>query len=566
MSLLKALDSSNVAQHLKVNASGALECSVNEIELTATNINLAVDGLEALQTTTNTKLNGGLPSSLSSDNLKVSLKETITVPISGSVTATVSGVSTEAKQDSIISTLGDTNSKIDAMRGSNSITDLATKLNAGLPSALSSDNLKVSIQEGQITGFSTSSLQTSANNTLSSIDGKIVLPAALDSGKLKVVDSAVVDVGNKIDAMRDTDTLTTLKGVLDNIDSDTNDIKTSIQSLDNAVDGNYLNVNQNVAGADVAVNSGNKGVTVPRVCIATDDIPIALVNTKLQAGNDLLATIDADTNDIKTAIQSLDNAVDGNYLNVNQNVAGADVAVDSGNKGTTVPRVCIATDDIPIALVNTKLQAGNDLLATIDSDTNDIKTATELIGSAIGTDGSAGPAKCISIGATASLGGALQEVACDGDGHLQIDILSSALPSGAATDLPLQTVATKTLLATSAEIKELLSGATVNQATLSAELDTEHYEKIRVFGETSASVGSDIKIFGSNVSGGTYYYLNNGDLMATSLTVSGVGTVHYIGGSFENIPRYIKIFNNSGSTNHTFTKLYMVGSGGRVAV
>jgi len=54
--------------------------------------------------------------------------------------------------------------------------------------------------------------------------------------------------------------------------------------------------------------------------------------------------------------------------------------------------------------------------------------------------------------------------------------------------------------------------------------------------------------------------------MATSLTVSGLGTAHYIGGSFENIPRYIKIFNNSGSTNHTFTKLYMVGSGGRVAV
>ena len=74
------------------------------------------------------------------------------------------------------------------------------------------------------------------------------------------------------------------------------------------------------------------------------------------------------------------------------------------------------------------------------------------------------------------------------------------------------------------------------------------------------------KIFGSNVSGGTYYYLNNGDLMATSLTISGLGTAHYIGGSFENIPRYIKIFNNSGSTDHTFTKLYMVGSGGRVAV
>jgi len=125
---------------------------------------------------------------------------------------------------------------------------------------------------------------------------------------------------------------------------------------------------------------------------------------------------------------------------------------------------------------------------------------------------------------------------------------------------------TKTTLATSSEIKELLSGATVNAGVLSAELDTEHYERIRLFGETSASTGSDIKIFGSNTSGGTYYYLNNGDLQAQSLLVSGLGSVHYIGGSFENIPRYIKIFNNNGSTNYTFTKLYMVGSGGRVAV
>jgi len=688
MSLLKALDSSNVAQHLKVNASGALECSVNEIELTATDIHVAVDGLEGLQADTITKLNGGLPSALSSDNLKVSLKETITVPISGSVTATVSGVSTEAKQDSIISTLGDTNNKIDSMRGSNSISDLASKLNGGLPSALSSDNLKVSIQEGQITGFSTSSLQTTANNTLSSIDGKIILPSALDSGKLKVVDSAVVDVGNKIDAMRASDTLTTLKSVLDTIDSDTNDIKTSIQSLDNAVDGNYLNVNQNVAGADVATDSGNKGVTVPRVCIATDDIPIALVNTKLQAGNDLLATIDSDTNDIKTSIQSLDNAVDGNYLNVNQNVAGVDVAVDSGNKGTTVPRVCIATDDIPVALVNTKLQAGNDLLTTIDADTNDIKTslqsidnavdgnylnvnqnvagvdvavdsgnkgvtvprvciatddipvalvntklqagndllatidadtndiktsiqsldnavdgnylnvnqniagtdvdsnsgnksaasqrvviadddtnlsaiktAVELLDDCIGTDNSTGPAKCISIGGTNPLGGNIQEIAVDSSGHLSVDILSSAIPSGASTELSLAVVKTKATLATSSELKTLLSGVTINSGAQSSQFDSENFDKVRFFGETTASVGTDIILMGAATDGGQAYVLGE------NLRSETIGGVHYVYGPLvENLPKYIRILNKSGSTNYVFTKLFMQLSGGRLAV
>jgi hypothetical protein len=42
--------------------------------------------------------------------------------VSGTVSATISGVSTEAKQDTINGTIGDTNSKIDAMRASDSLT------------------------------------------------------------------------------------------------------------------------------------------------------------------------------------------------------------------------------------------------------------------------------------------------------------------------------------------------------------------------------------------------------------------------------------------------------------
>ncbi len=301
-------------------------------------------------------------------------------------------------------------------------------------------------------------------------------------------------------------------------------IKSSLDNLDNAVDGNYLNVNANIAGTDVDANSGNKSAATQRVVIADDDVNLSA---------------------IKTSIEAIDNAVDGNYLNVNANIAGTDVDANSGNKSAATQRVVIADDDVNLSA---------------------IKTAVELLDDCIGTDNSTGPAKCISIGGTNLLGGAIQEIACDGDGHLQVDVLSSALPSGAAQELSNSAIATKATLATSAEIKELLSGATVNAGVLSAELDTEHYERIRLFGETSASTGSDIKIFGSNTSGGTYYYLNNGDLQAQSLLVSGLGSVHYIGGSFENIPRYIKIFNNNGSANYTFTKLYMVGSGGRVAV
>lgn len=52
--------------------------------------------------------------------------------------------------------------------------------------------------------------------------------------------------------------------------------------------------------------------------------------------------------------------------------------------------------------------------------------------SVIGTDGAAGPANVLSIGGTEA-GGNIQEIQVDADGQLQIDVITSALPSGAAT-------------------------------------------------------------------------------------------------------------------------------------
>jgi hypothetical protein len=87
----------------------------------------------------------------------------------------------------------------------------------------------------------------------------------------------------------------------------------------------------------------------------------------------LLTTIDADTSAIKTAIELIDNAVDGNYLNVNANIAGTDFVGGAGAVSAGVQRVTLASDDPAV----TDLAAMEVLLGTIDSDTNDIKTATE---------------------------------------------------------------------------------------------------------------------------------------------------------------------------------------------
>ena len=160
-------------------------------------------------------------------------------------------------------------------------------------------------------------------------------------------------------------------------------IKNAVELIDNAVDGDYLNVNQNIAGTDVDGNSGNKSAQTQRVCIATDDIPIALVNTKLDTLESSLTSMEGKQDSIVTAVQLIDNAVDGDYLNVNQNIAGTDVDGNSGNKSAQTQRVCIATDDIPIALVNTKLDTLESSLTSMEGKQDSIVTAVQLIDNAV---------------------------------------------------------------------------------------------------------------------------------------------------------------------------------------
>lgn len=73
----------------------------------------------------------------------------------------------------------------------------------------------------------------------------------------------------------------------------------------------------------------------------------------------------------------------------------------------------------------------NAVLDNIDADTSAIQTAVELIDDTVATDGSAAPTKGILI--AGQDGTNAQTIKTDTNGELQVDILSSALPSGAAT-------------------------------------------------------------------------------------------------------------------------------------
>jgi len=80
--------------------------------------------------------------------------------------------------------------------------------------------------------------------------------------------------------------------------------------------------------------------------------------------NGRLHVLDANSANMLTALQIIDDWDDANYCNVNLNIAGTDVSANSGTLDATTQRVTIATDD-----------EVNNLLGTIDADTSTLAGA-----------------------------------------------------------------------------------------------------------------------------------------------------------------------------------------------
>ena len=151
----------------------------------------------------------------------------------------------------------------------------------------------------------------------------------------------------------------------------------------------------------------------------------------------LLITIDSDTSAIKTAVELLDNSVDGNYLNVNNNIAGTDIVGGAGAVAGGVQRVTLASDDpavTDLAAIEVLLTAANVdhaanevLLTTIDSDTNNIKTATEASQAALEKMlyGTALAVTAVSGGSDHNLGSTFEAFYIGVGGDISLDLASS---------------------------------------------------------------------------------------------------------------------------------------------
>ena len=126
----------------------------------------------------------------------------------------------------------------------------------------------------------------------------------------------------------DTGNCATLLGT---IDTDTSNMATSLGNLDNSVDGNYLNVNINIAGTDAAAGEGTISAQTQRVTLATDDDGVAH-----------LATIAGDTTNIETAVQIMDDWDSGDMCKIKMSPDATRVQGICDNADTTTAREVVA--------------------------------------------------------------------------------------------------------------------------------------------------------------------------------------------------------------------------------
>ena len=102
-----------------------------------------------------------------------------------------------------------------------------------------------------------------------------------------------------------------------------------------------------------------------------------------------------------------------------------------------------------------------------------------------------------------------------------------------------------------------LNNATINAQALGASLDTTGYTKVRLYGGADQSFfnagESDLILMGSLTDGGTYFNLGSTAIITHDIGQSGSASASCVNCLLESPPKFIKIFNQSGTDNYAMT-------------
>lgn len=192
-----------------------------------------------------------------------------------------------------------------------------------------------------------------------SLSGGIVVDVAKINSVATASNSGVLSGGTQRVCIATNDVnMSAINTNINTINTSIGNMETDLDALATTVAGGFSTVNVAAINGSAAVdNSGVVGVGVQRMCIATDDINSAAINTATANISTKTDLIEADTDAINSNLVFITNCVNStNALKTNlYQINDVAISASSGNVGTGVQRVCIASDDVNIAAMKTKI-------------------------------------------------------------------------------------------------------------------------------------------------------------------------------------------------------------------
>ena len=626
-------------KELLVDASGRLECSVNEIELTAETINLNTDTLESLQTAMSAKLTDIDNSVIASTNVvsKLNLIETTNnanevlltacsakltdIDTTSAATATilrpyliegnVDTANIKSGIDSISACCAGSEVQVDIVGGGfgGAITNAHL---TELGTAINSAKVDVNIASGNISGFSTSALQGTANteltaikNALQSLDDIVQAEDASHGTAHKGVMSLAVRQDTQADFGGDGDYCPMsidangdLRVKIDDASkTHLSEIESAVETIEACVGSNKVNVNissgnisgfatettlgnaeahlgtidTNIANAEAHLGNIDTGVDVLEACVGSNKVNVNIssgnisgfaTETTLGNAEAHLGTIDtnianaeAHLGNIDTGVDVLEACVGSNKVNVN---------ISSGNISGFATETTLGNAEAHLGTIDTNIANAEAHLGNIDTgvDVLEACVGSNKVNVNISSGNISGFATSTLQGTINTSLGTLETSLTSMEGKQDTQITHLGEIEGAVETLEACVSSNKVATINTQDISEgvWIDNAAVNSTSFSASLETTGYTKLRLYGVVDSDFGGippNMIITGSLTSGGTYTPLDNStDGIDTNSKYISSATVIGVNATIDNPPKFIKLYNLHGSTNFTFTLNY----------
>jgi hypothetical protein len=557
---LTALETLHTATNTKLDT---IATNTSNIQIEADAINLNTDELETKIDTTNTKLNGGLPSALSSDQLKVidaGSQVALGLINNNTVSIAATNASLDGKADTRDGHLNNIANNTSNLATESTLADIDTKL--VLPSALSTTtgSLKVSIEESSAGGDSTLAEQQSQTALLTTIDtdtGNIASNTSLTNSLATSIDNKIPTKGQKV--------MTGSTPVV--IASNQTAVPVSASSLPlpsgasseatlSSIDGKITACNTGavVVSSSALPSGASSEATLSSIDgkITACDTGAVAITSSLPTGLNTIGKVNVGTFDNAITIQDGGNSItiDGTITaNAGTNLNTSSLATEStlsslNGKVTACDTGSIAGSVTANAGTNLNTSAlaletgGN--LATIAGDTTSLDS--KITQGSAATLSTAQQILCYGL----DNGGTLDALRTDASGHLEITIDDFVKGNTTASASFPVTDASKKVKDVVWMTTELISANSFSTTVL----DTEGYSSCMIYGEQTAGtnvINNQLKIVGSNTSGGTYFHM--GANLSAFAYVSGRNMlVENTPLLYNNHARYLKIYNDTGGS------------------